>query len=164
MLVTAPAGVVTVNFAVVDVANASGKTKVTTTEVAAFDLIVTPETPVSETAVAPARLVPVMVTVLIVVAFLVPLVGVKLVIVGAISSAVLGDTPAGVVTVIVPDVAPTGTLTVTLVKVAAAAGATEIVVDPTNLIAVAPRRLVPVMVIVAPTSALPGPVMAPAGK
>ncbi len=164
MLVTAPAGVVTVNFAVVDVANASGNTKVTTTEVAVVDLIVTPETPVNETALALVKLVPVMVTVLIVVAFLVPLVGVKLVIVGAISSAVLGDTPAGVVTVIVPDVAPTGTLTVTLVKVAAAAGATEIVVDPTNLIAVAPRRLVPVIVIVVPTTALPGPVMAPAGK
>ena len=164
MLVTEPAEVVTANFAVVDVFKAVGKRKVTTIEVPVFDLIVIPETPVSETTLAPVRLVPVMVTVLIAVAFLVPLVGVKLVIVGAISSAVLGDTPASVVTVIVPDVAPAGTLTVTLVKVAAAAGATEIVVDPTNLIAVAPRRLVPVMVIVAPTSALPGPVMAPAGK
>lgn len=165
MLVTDPAGVTTVNFAVVEVASVSGKVKVTARDVAVPpDLIVTPDTPVRVTEVAPNKLLPVIVTVLTVVAFLVPLLGVKLVIVGAGSTTAklaLGDIPAGVVTVIVPLVAPVGTFTVRLVRVAVVAG---VALTPPKFTLVAPNRLVPVIVIVAPTAALAGAVMAPAGK
>ena len=169
MLVTDPAGVTTVNFAVVEVASVSGKVKVTARDVAVPpDLIVTPDTPVRVTEVAPNKLLPVIVTVLTVFAFLVPLLGVKLVIVGAGSTTAklaLGDIPAGVVTVIVPLVAPVGTFTVRLVSVAVVAGvALTVVVAPTKFTFVAPKRLVLVIVIVAPTAALAGAVMAPTGK
>ena len=156
----------TVNLAVVEVLSVVGKVKVTTRDVAVPpDLIVTPDTPVRVTEVAPNKLVPVIVTVLTVLALLVPLVGVKLAMVGAMAKLTLGETPAGVVTVIVPLGAPVGTFTVRLVSVAVVAGvALTVVVAPTKFTFVAPKRLVPVIVIVAPTAALAGAVMPAAGK
>jgi hypothetical protein len=103
--------------------------------------------------VAPVKLVPVRVTV----APIVVLVGVKEVMVGAGGKTVklVAEVTEehGVFTVIVPEVAPTGTVTVILVaeltvKVVAAV--------PLKLTEVAPVRLVPVMVMLEPTAAETG--------
>ena len=134
-----------------------GRENVTAIVVAVIVFMVTLLTPVNATAVAPRKLVPVMVTVLTIVALLVPDFGVKLAIVGAIEIGAPADTPAGVVIVIDPEVAPVGTFTVE-------AGAALTVVVPTKFTAVAPSKFVPVMVIVAPTAALEGADIAPAGK
>ena len=130
-------------------------------EVAVGVPVIVPATPLKLTPVAPRRFVPVIVTGE-------PKVGVKLETVGAGSTTAkltLGETPAGVVTVIVPLGAPVGTFTVRLVSVAVVAGvALTVVVAPTKFTFVAPKRLVPVIVIVAPTAALAGAVMPAAGK
>jgi len=146
------------------VAKVVGRENVTAIVVAVIVFMVTLLTPVNATAVAPRKLVPVMVTVLTIVALLVPEVGVKLAIVGAIEIGAPADTPAGVVIVIDPEVAPVGTFTVNEVSVAVEAGAALTVVVPTKFTAVAPSKFVPVMVIVAPTAALEGADIAPAGK
>jgi len=108
--------------------------------------------PLKATAVAPVKLVPVMVTA----APARPLVGVKLEMVGAGGVTVKFEVdvavPLGVVTEIVPVVAPAGTVVLTwvaLLKVNAA-------IVPLNLTAVAPVKLVPVMVTAAPTRPMLG--------
>ena len=135
-----PPGVVTVIFPVVPVAGG-----VAVTEVAVGVPVIVPATPLKVTAVAPNKLVPVIVTGE-------PNVGVKLVTVGAgcVTVKFEDDTtdPAGVVTVIGPEVAPVGTLAVKDKPVEATVGTTEV---PLNNTAVAPNRFVPVIVTVAPT-------------
>ena len=138
-----PPGVVTVIFPVVPVPGG-----VAVREVAVGVPVIAPATPLKVTAVAPNRLVPVIVTGE-------PNVGVKLVIVGFRTTAVTvkleveTTDPAGVVTVIGPEVAPVGTLAVKDKPVEATVGAAA--ATPLNFTPVAPNRFVPVIVTVAPT-------------
>ncbi len=136
-----PPGVVTVIFPVVPVPGG-----VAVREVAVGVPVIVPATPLKVTAVAPNKLVPVIVTGE-------PNVGVKLVTVGAgcVTVKFEDDTtdPAGVVTVIGPEVAPVGTLAVKDKPVVATVGAAA--ATPLNFTPVAPNRFVPVIVTVAPT-------------
>ena len=106
--------------------------------------------PLNRTAVAPVKLVPVIVT-LIPTA---PLVGAKLVIVVDCSEKLVALVagPAGVVTLNGPDVAPAGTvvwITVSDVTV-------NVALTPLNATAVAPVKLVPLIVTLIPTAPLVG--------
>ena len=135
-----PPGVVTVIFPLVPDAGA-----VAVRLVAEVTLVIAPAVPLNDIADALRRLVPVIV-------IGVPKIGVKLVTVGAgcVTVKFEDDTtdPAGVVTVIGPEVAPVGTLAVKDKPVEATVGTTEV---PLNNTAVAPNRFVPVIVTVAPT-------------
>ena len=102
------------------------------------------------TAVAPRKLVPVIVTV----AIYTPEAGVKLVIVGIVGAdtvklAVLVPVPPGLVTLILPVVAPTGTVVVRDVAETTVNNVTGVVL---NFTPVAPWKLVPVIVTVVPTA------------
>src|SRR5947207_1601382 len=105
----------------------------------------------NSTAVAPLKLVPLIVT-------LVPtgpLLGVKLVIVGglmAVKLAALLAVPSEVVTLIGPLVAPAGTVAV----IAVAEPTVKLALVPLNSTALAPVKLVPLMVTLVPTGPLPG--------
>jgi hypothetical protein len=109
--------------------------------------------PLNLTEVAPVRFVPVIVTEVATE----PLVGEKLVIVGAATVTVkleaLVAVPPGVVTEIVPVVAPEGTVAVICV---AELTVNVVALAPLNLTAVAPVRFVPVIVTDAPTAPLAG--------
>jgi len=110
--------------------------------------------PLNLMAVAPVKLVPVIVTL----APMVPLVGVKDVIVGApavvtVKLALLLAVLPGVVTEILPVVAPVGTVAVIEV---AELTVNVVAVVPLNLTRVAPVKLVPVIVTVVPTGPLVG--------
>ena len=101
--------------------------------------------PLNHTAVAPMKLVPVMVTLLPTA----PLVGAKLVIVGATRKfAALVAGPAGVVTLNGPDVAPAGTV----VWIAVSDVTVNVALTPLNATAVAPVKLVPLIVTLIPTA------------
>jgi hypothetical protein len=143
VLVTEPAGVVTLIGPVVAPAGTVAVTLValTTLNVAAVPLKVTP--------VAPVKFVPVMVT-------LVPTgpkVGVNEVIVGAPAAVVtlkpweLQSLPPGVVTQIFPVVAPLGTVAVIFVE----DFTVNVAEAPWNVTLVAPVKFVPVIVTVVPT-------------
>src|SRR6266513_1596783 len=105
----------------------------------------------NSTAVAPLKLVPLMVT-------LVPtgpLLGVKLEIVGGLMTvklAALLAVPSEVVTLIGPLVAPAGTVVV----IAVAELTVKLALVPLNSTALAPVKLVPLIVTLAPTGPLPG--------
>src|SRR5438046_2660309 len=107
--------------------------------------------PLNSTALAPVKLVPLMVT-------LVPtgpLRGVKLEIVGGLMTvklAALLAVPSEVVTLIGPLVAPAGTVAV----IAVAEFTVKLALVPLNSTAEAPVKLVPLMVTLAPTGPLPG--------
>src|SRR2546428_13849850 len=123
-------------------------------------------TPLNVTAVAPVKFVPLIVT-------LVPtgpLVGVKLVIVGALATTVnvlaLVAVPSGVVTLSGPVVAPAGTVA----WIAVAEVTVKLALTPLNVTAVAPVKFVPLIVTLVPTGPLVGVkpvivglVVAPAG-
>jgi hypothetical protein len=115
--------------------------------------------PLKATAVAPVKFVPVMVTA----APARPLVGVKLVTVGAggITVKLLPDVPVPpeVVTEILPVAAPPGTVVVICVSLATV----KLAVVPLNFSTVAPVRFVPVTVTLAPASPLVGVKLAIAG-
>lgn len=136
-----PPGVVTVIFPLVPDAGA-----VAVRLVAEVTLVIAPAVPLNDMADALRRLVPVIV-------IGVPKIGVKLVTVGAgcVTVKFEDDTtdPAGVVTVIGPEVAPVGTLAVKDKPVVATVGAAA--ATPLNFTPVAPNRFVPVIVTVAPT-------------
>jgi hypothetical protein len=105
-------------------------------------------TPLNLTALAPVRLVPVITTV----APTAPLAGRKEATVGAATTVkleALVAVPPGVVTEIVPVVAPAGTVAVTCV---AESTVNDVAATPLNLTAVAPVRFVPVITTVAPTA------------
>src|SRR5256712_6691049 len=108
-------------------------------------------TPLNVTAVAPVKFVPLIVT-------LVPtgpLVGVKLVIVGALTTVnALGlvAVPWGVVTLNVPVVAPVGTI----VQIAASEITEKLAAIPLKLAAVAAVKLAPLIVTPVPTAPLVG--------
>ena len=111
-----------------------------------------PLTPLNVTAVAPVKVVPVIVT-------LVPtgpLVGVKLAIVGALAVTVklleLVAVPPGVVTLSGPLVAPLGTVAAIVV----AELAVKLALVPLNVTAVAPVKAVPLIVTLLPTGPLAG--------
>jgi hypothetical protein len=144
-LVTVPPGVVTL---IVPVVAPVGT-------VVAIDVAVTvprvAAVPLNFTLVAPVRFVPVMVTAIPTPA----LVGVKLVTVGAGTTVKLDElvtVPPGVVTLIVPVVAPVGTV----VAIDVAVTVPRVAVVPLNFTLVAPVRFVPVMVTASPTPALVG--------
>src|SRR5437762_236371 len=105
----------------------------------------------NSTAVAPLKLVPLIVT-------LVPtgpLLGVKLEIVGGLMTvklAALLAVPSEVVTLIGPLVAPAGTVAV----IAVAEPTVKLALVPLNSTALAPVKLVPLIVTLAPTGPLPG--------
>src|SRR6266480_2841072 len=107
--------------------------------------------PLNSTAVAPVKLVPLMVT-------LVPtgpLLGVKLEIVGGLMTvklAALLAVPSEVVTLIGPLVAPAGTVAV----IAVAEPTVKLALTLLNSTAVAPLKLVPLIVTLVPTGPLPG--------
>ena len=101
--------------------------------------------PLNRTAVAPVKLVPVIVTL----APTAPLAGVKLAIVGATKKLVaLGAVPAGVVTLSGPVVAPAGTV----VWIAVSDVTVNVALTPLNATAVAPLKLVPLIVTLIPTA------------
>src|SRR6266480_1358738 len=107
--------------------------------------------PLNSTAEAPVKLVPLMVT-------LVPtgpLLGVKLEIVGGLMTvklAALLAVPSEVVTLIGPLETPAGTVAV----IAVAEPTVKLALVPLNSTALAPVKLVPLMVTLAPTGPLPG--------
>ena len=107
--------------------------------------------PLNSTALAPVKLVPLIVT-------LVPtgpLAGVKLVTVGGLMTvklAALLAVPAEVVTLIGPLVAPAGTVAVIVV----AEATVKLALAPLNSTAVAPVKLVPLIVTLVPTGPLAG--------
>jgi len=107
--------------------------------------------PLNSTALAPVKLVPLIVT-------LVPtgpLAGVKLVTVGGLMTvklAALLAVPAEVVTLIGPLVAPSGTVAVIVV----AEATVKLALAPLNSTAVAPVKLVPLIVTLVPTGPLAG--------
>lgn len=138
--VTVPPGVVT---AIVPVVAPAGIVAVIC--VAEVAVKVVAAVPLKVTAVVPVKFVPVSVTV----APLAPLEGVKEVIVGAgttVKLVALVAVPPGVVTAIVPVVAPVGTVAVIVVALALKVVAAV----PLKLTAVAPVKLVPVSVTVEP--------------
>src|SRR2546426_6635381 len=108
-------------------------------------------TPLNVTAVAPVKFVPLIVT-------LVPtgpLVGVKLVIVGAgttVKLVVLVAVPPGVVTLSGPVVAPAGTVA----WIAVSELTVKLALTPLKVTAVAPVKFVPLSVALLPTGPLPG--------
>ena len=108
-------------------------------------------TPLNVTAVAPVKLVPLMVT-------LVPtgpLVGAKLVIVGGsttVNALELGAVPPGVATLSGPDLAPAGTVA----WIAVSEVTVKLALTPLNLTEEAPVKLVPLMVTLVPTGPLVG--------
>src|SRR5206468_562465 len=107
--------------------------------------------PLNATAVAPVKLVPLIVT-------LVPtgpLVGEKLAIVGALTTVnepVLVAVPAGVVTLSGPEVAPAGTVA----RMVVSEVTVKVALTPLNATAVAPVKLDPVMVTLVATGPLVG--------
>src|SRR5947208_4679450 len=107
--------------------------------------------PLNSTALAPVKLVPLIVT-------LVPtgpLAGVKLVTVGGLMTVkllALLAVPSGVVTPIGPLVAPAGTVAVIVV----AEPTVKLALVPLNSTALAPVKLVPLIVTLVPTGPLPG--------
>ena len=115
-----------------------------TAKVAAF--------PLNVTAVAPVKFVPLIVTL----APAGPLVGVKLVIVGALAATVklvvLVAVPPGVVTLSGPVVAPAGTVA----WIAVAEVTVNVAAVPLNVTAVAPVKFVPLIVTLAPAGPLVG--------
>jgi hypothetical protein len=144
-LVAVPPGVVTLIFPVV----------VPVGTVVAIDVAVTvprvAAVPLNFTLVAPERFVPVMVTGVPTP----PLVGVKLVIVGAATTVKLDElvtVPPGVVTLIFPVEAPVGTV----VAIEVAVTVPRVAAVPLNFTLVAPVRFVPVMVTGVPTPPLVG--------
>jgi hypothetical protein len=107
--------------------------------------------PLTRTAVAPVKFVPVIVTVLPTT----PLVGVKLVIVGGliiVKLLALVPVPAGVVTLSGPVVAPAGTVAL----IAVAEVTVKLALVPLNRTVVVPVKFVPLIVTVAPTAPLVG--------
>ena len=106
--------------------------------------------PSKATADAPVKLLPVMVTAVLAA----PLLGVNEVMIGAgmkVKVPLLVAVPPGVVTVIAP-VAPLPTVALMVVEVTV----NEAAAVPPNFTAVAPVKLLPVMVTTAPTGPLPG--------
>ena len=140
-----PPGVVTVIFPVVPVAGG-----VAVTEVAVGVPVIAPATPLKVTAVAPNRLVPVIVTGE-------PKVGVKLVIVGfetgSVIDVALVAVPEIVVTVTGPDTAPVGIFTVIDVALLTVNVGVK---TPPKPIAATVEKLVPVIVTVDPIVLLVG--------
>ena len=107
--------------------------------------------PLNRTALAPLKLVPLIVTV----APTPPLVGEKLLIVGAgmtVKVLPLLAVPPAVVTLIGPVEAPAGTVAVIVV----AEFTVNVALVPLNSTALAPVKLVPLMVTLVPTGPLPG--------
>ena len=153
-LVAVPPAVVT---AMVPEAADAGTTKVM---VVAFTTVKpVMATPFNVTAVAPVKLVPVMVTV----APLAPLAGVKPAMVGAgrkVKAVALVAVPPAVVTAIGPEVAVAGTVNVMVVPFTTVK---PVMATPFNVTAVAPVKLVPVMVTIVPTGPLPGVKLAMVG-
>lgn len=146
-LVATPPGVVTVMTPL----DAPAGTTATILLAVSLFMIAGVNVPVKMTEIAFAKPVPVIVTV----PPTGPLVGEMAVMVGTVRTVkMLGlvAVPPGVVTVTRPDVAPAGTVVVTVVAVLLPT--TPAV--PLKLTAVAPARLVPVMVTAAPTSPLVG--------
>jgi hypothetical protein len=116
-------------------------------------------TPLNLTEVAPVRLVPVIVTLVP----MKPLVGEKLVIVGAgmtVKLLALVAVPPGVVAAIGPVVAPEGTVAVIWVEELTVK---VVALVPLNFTAVAPVRLVPVITTLVPTPPLVGEKLAIVG-
>jgi hypothetical protein len=127
-------------------------------DVLLFTTKVVDNIPLNFTAVAPVKFVPVMVTIVPTS----PLVGVKDVIVGSgigkvvtVKSAELVAVPSGVVTDILPVVAPAGTVAFTDVAVISVIVLTATAV-PLNLIEVIPPKFVPLIVTTVPTIPLAG--------
>jgi len=146
-LVAVPPGVVTV---IVPVVAPFGVTAVI--EVALFTVKLLAAVPWNLTAVAPVKLVPVSPTEVPAP----PVVGEKLMMVGAGTTVKLNElvaVPPGVVTLIVPLVAPVGTVAAIVVELV-----TEKLVEavPLNFTAVAPVKFVPVRVTEAPIPPLVG--------
>ena len=146
-LVAEPCDVVTVILPVVAPAGT-----VAFTDVAETGVIVVAALPLNVMLVAPVRNVPAMATTVPAG----PLVGVKLVTVGGVVTvyvAVLIAVPAGATIVILPEVAPAGTVALTEV---AEVTVNVVAAFPLNLTAVAPVRLVPVITTAVPTGPLTG--------
>lgn len=128
-LVAVPPGVVTDNWPVVAPSGTLALTEVLLTTVKLLAAV-----PLKLTPVAPVKAVPVMVTE----SPTFPLVGAKAVSVGVtLKFPALVAVPFGVVTVIFPDVTPTGTTVVSDVSLTTLK---LLAVDPLNLIAVAPVK------------------------
>src|SRR5207237_8480505 len=115
-------------------------------------------TPLNDTDVAPLKFVPLIVT-------LVPtgpLVGVKLAIVGGLTTVnelALVAVPSGVVTLSGPVLAPAGTVA----WIAVSEVTVKVALTPLKATDVAPLKLVPLMVTVVPTGPLPGEKLAIVG-
>ena len=144
-----PFGVVTENFPVV------APVGIVAVICVALFTVKFAEVPFSENAVAPVRLVPVTITEFPTC----PLVGLKLVIVGADTDAdtvkLLAEValPCAVVTAIFPVVAPLGTVAIICVALLTVI---EVEATPLNETAVVPVKLVPFTVTGAPTAPLVG--------
>src|SRR5207302_1782813 len=120
-------------------------------EVGEFTVNVAALTPLNRTAVAPLKSLPLMLTL----APAGPIVGVKLVIVGGlimVKLLPLVAVPAGVVTLMGPVVAPAGTVA----WIAVAEFTVNVAPIPLNRTAVAPVKLLPLIVTLNPTGPLAG--------
>ena len=108
-------------------------------------------TPLNVTAVAPAKFVPLTVTLFPTA----PLAGVKLVIVGGLITVkllALVVVPPSVATVMDPVVAPAGTVA----RIVVAESTVKVALTPLNVTGVAPAKLVPLTATVVPTGPLAG--------
>ena len=144
-LVAVPPGVVTLSGPLV--APAGTEVWITVSD----DTVKVAPTPLNVTAVAPLKLVPLMVTL----APIAPVAGEKPEIAGpatTVNAPELVAVPPGVVTLMVPDVAPAGT--VAWMEVAEVT--LKVAFAPLNATAVAPVKFVPAMVTLAPTGPLVG--------
>src|SRR5205807_1025064 len=151
-LVAVPPGVVTLSGPVV--APAGTVARIAVSEVTVKVAL----TPLNDTDVAPVKLVPLIVT-------LVPtgpLVGVKLAIVGGLTTVnelALVAVPPGVVTLSGPVVAPAGTVA----WIAVAEVTVKVALTPLNVTEVAPLKFVPLIVTLVPTGPLVGEKLAIVG-
>jgi len=145
-LVAVPPGVVTLSGPVVAPAG-------TVAWIAVAEVTVKLElTPLNVTAVAPVKFVPLIVTLVPTS----PLVGVTLVIVGALTTVntpVVVAVPPGVLTLSGPVVAPVGTVSWIVVSEVTVKGAA---LTPLNVTAVAPVKFVPLIVTIVPSGPLVG--------
>ncbi len=152
VLVAVPAGVVTLTRPVVAPAG-------TVAWIAVAELTVKlPLTPLNATAVAPVKLVPLMVTLVPTT----PLAGAKLAIVGGLTTVnelLLVAVPPGVVTLSGPVVAPAGTVA----WIAVAELTVNVALTPLNATAEAPVKFVPLIVTLIPTAPLVGAKLAIVG-
>ncbi len=145
LLVAVPPGVV------IMIAPVAPLPTVAVTEVALATVTAVAAVPPKDTAVAPVRLAPVMVTTVPVL----PLLGVNEVMVGArvkVKALLLVAVPTGVVTLIVP-VVPLPTVAVIVVRLTTV---NEVTAVPPKATAVAPVKLVPVMVTTVPVPPMLG--------